>query len=99
MYKVEKITKENIKDLEFAYNDFFIRSYNDYGFEILPLEFPDVAHFIESGILNILGLYHQNILKSFFNEIKIFEVKKFNGKEEKNVSDPFVPNHSFFFFY
>ncbi len=65
MYKVEKITKENIKDLEFAYNDFFIRSYNDYGFEILPLEFPDVAHFIESGILNILGLYHQNILKSF----------------------------------
>lgn len=65
MYKVEKITKENIKDLEFAYNDFFVRSYTDYGFEILPLEFPDVAHFVENKILNILGLYHQNILKAF----------------------------------
>lgn len=65
MYKVEKITKDNIKDLEFAYNDFFVRSYSDYGFEILPLEFADVANFVESGILNILGVYDKNILKGF----------------------------------
>lgn len=65
MYKVEKITKENIKELEFAYNDFFLRAYCDYGFEILPLEYADVATFIESGILNVLGIFEKNILKGF----------------------------------
>jgi hypothetical protein len=65
MYTVKKITKENVNDLEFAYNDFFMRSYNDYGFEILPLEFPDIANFVESSIINIMGVYESNILKGF----------------------------------
>ncbi|MEI8377754.1 MAG: GNAT family N-acetyltransferase [bacterium] len=65
MYTVKKITKENVTDLEFAYNDFFMRSYNDYGFEILPLEFPDIANFVESSIINIMGVYESNILKGF----------------------------------
>lgn len=65
MYKVVKINKENVADLEFAYNDFYMRSFRDYGFEILPLEFPDVARFVESGLLNIYGLYHERILKGF----------------------------------
>jgi len=74
MYKVEKITKENIKELEFAYNDFYMRSYSDYGFEILPLEFRDIESFVESGILNIFGLFHNNILKGFLIYNIIVEV-------------------------
>lgn len=65
MYTVKKITQENIKDLEFAYNDFFVRSFTDYGFEIMPLEFSDIENFIDSGILNILGVYENTILKGF----------------------------------
>lgn len=59
------MTQENVRDLEFAYNDFFMRSYNDYGFEILPLEYPDIANFVENNIINILGVYEGSILKGF----------------------------------
>jgi GNAT superfamily N-acetyltransferase len=65
MFKIEKITTENIDKLKFAYNDFFIRAFSDYGFEVLPLQFEDIPQFVESGILNILGLFENNILKAF----------------------------------
>ncbi|MDD3419441.1 MAG: GNAT family N-acetyltransferase [Candidatus Gastranaerophilales bacterium] len=65
MYTIEKINKDNIQELEFAYNDFLLRAFSDYGFEILPLEFEDIKTFIEEGILNVIALFEKNILKSF----------------------------------
>lgn len=65
MYTVEKLTPENLNKLEFAYNDFFARSYTDYGYEILPLEFPDIVTLVPSGFLNVLGLFQGKLLVGF----------------------------------
>lgn len=65
MYTVEKITAQNVAKLEFAYNDFFARSYTDYGYEILPLEFSDIITLMPTGFLSIFGLFEDNILKAF----------------------------------
>lgn len=74
MYTVKKITTENIKDIEFSYNDFFLRSFSDYGFEILPLDFPQIASLMEQNIFNILCVYKDNAPKGFLIYNTIVEV-------------------------
>jgi hypothetical protein len=61
----DKVGGSVSQGLEFAYNDFFARSYTDYGYEILPLEFSDIITLVPSGFLNVLGLFDGKILKAF----------------------------------
>lgn len=65
MYTVKKITSSNIKDIEFSYSDFFMRSFNDYGFEILPLDYSQIESLMVQNIFNILGLYDDGTPKGF----------------------------------
>lgn len=57
MYTVKKITSANIKGIELIYNDFYMRSFSDFGFEIQPLAFKDLSSFLDNGVLNILAIY------------------------------------------
>lgn len=66
MYTVKKITSKNAFEIERIYNDFYMRSYSDFGFEIQPLAFKDLSGFLDNGILEILGLYEgSNIATGF----------------------------------
>lgn len=65
MYTVKEVTLQDADKLEFVYNDFFHRSFRDYGYEILPLEFSDIKNLIPTDFLTILALWDKNIIKAF----------------------------------
>lgn len=59
MYSVKKITSQNANEAELIYNDFYMRAYTEFGFEVQPLEFKDLVGFIDKGFVNILAVYEQ----------------------------------------
>lgn len=88
MYTVKKITTQDADKLEFVYNDFFNRSYTDYGYEILPLEFSDIKNLIPSGFLNILALFENDIVKGFLIYsivVDVVEISVIHCVGEENI--------------
>lgn len=65
LQEANMLTKEDYADFESLYNDFKLRAFTEYKFELQPLEFEDFISSIEKGLIKCLILREDNVIVAF----------------------------------